>query len=112
LIWPLGTSLVLAALVSIPWALGCFSSNSAQQARLVGIAPALASASVALNSSAMYGGQAIGAGTGGWMISHSGMDNLHWVGFGIMLLSMAVSVWATRMQSSHRTIASETPQAR
>ena len=45
LIWPLGTSLVLAALVSIPWALGCFSSNSAQQARLVAIAPALASAS-------------------------------------------------------------------
>ena len=36
LIWPLGTSLVLAALVAVPWALGCFSSNSAQQARLVG----------------------------------------------------------------------------
>jgi predicted MFS family arabinose efflux permease len=44
LVWPLGTSLVLAALVSVPWALGCFSSNSAQQARLVGIAPALAAA--------------------------------------------------------------------
>lgn len=40
----LGTSLALAALVCIPWALGCFSSNSAQQARLVAIAPALAAA--------------------------------------------------------------------
>ena len=42
LLWPLGTSLLLAALISVPWALGCFSSNSAQQARLAAIAPALA----------------------------------------------------------------------
>src|SRR6185369_14538466 len=56
LLWPLGTSMTLAALVSIPWALGCFSSNSAQQARLVGIAPILAPASIALNTSAMYAG--------------------------------------------------------
>jgi predicted MFS family arabinose efflux permease len=60
LLWPLGTSLVLAALVTVPWALGCFSSNSAQQARLVGLAPALASGSIALNTSAMYAGQALG----------------------------------------------------
>ena len=74
LLFPLGTSLWLAAAVSIPWALGCFSSNSAQQARLVGIAPALAAASVALNSSAMYAGQAIGAATGGWLIARDGMS--------------------------------------
>ena len=53
-LWPLGSTLVLAGLVCVPWALGCFSSNSAQQARLVGIAPGLASGSIALNSSAMY----------------------------------------------------------
>ena len=105
LIWPLGTSLALVALVSIPWALGCFSSNSGQQARLVGIAPALASASVALNSAAMYGGQAIGAGTGGWMIAHDGFDNLHWVGFAVLLSSMAVSAWAARLQGTHRATA-------
>ena len=40
LLSPLGTSLLLTALVLIPWALGCFSANSAQQARLSGIAPA------------------------------------------------------------------------
>src|SRR4029453_5894270 len=102
LIWPLGTSLVMAALVSIPWALGCFSSNSAQQARLVAIAPALASASVALNSSAMYAGQAIGAASGGWLISRDGMDTLHWAGFAVLLLAMFVSAWATRYQGTHR----------
>jgi predicted MFS family arabinose efflux permease len=92
----LGTSLALAALVCIPWALGCFSSNSAQQARLVGIAPSLAAASVALNSSAMYAGQAIGAASGGWLIAHGGMDWLHWAGFAGLLAAMAVSALATR----------------
>ncbi len=95
LAWPLGTSLVLAAVIVVPWALGCFSSNSAQQARLVGIAPPLASASISLNSSAMYAGQAIGAAAGGVMIANGAMDSLHWVGFVILLASMAVSWWAT-----------------
>jgi len=103
LLFPLGTSLALAALVSIPWALGCFSSNSAQQARLVAIAPALASASIALNSSAMYAGQAIGAASGGWMIARGGMDMLHWAGFGGLLLAMAASAWATHYQGTHRS---------
>lgn len=96
LLFPLGTTLVLSALVLVPWALGCFSSNSAQQARLVAIAPALAAASVALNSSAMYAGQAIGAATGGWMILNVGIDKLHWAGLAGLVLSMAVSVAATR----------------
>jgi predicted MFS family arabinose efflux permease len=102
LAWPLGTSLVLAAVVCIPWALGCFSSNSAQQARLVAIAPALAAASIALNSSAMYAGQALGAAGGGWIILHSGIDNLHWAGFIGLLLAMAASAWAGRHKDGHR----------
>jgi predicted MFS family arabinose efflux permease len=102
LIWPLGTSLFLAAFVAIPWALGCFSSNSAQQARLVGIAPELAAGSIALNTSAMYGGQAIGAASGGWLIGLGGMDTLHWAGFGGLLLAMAASALATRYQATHR----------
>jgi predicted MFS family arabinose efflux permease len=102
LIWPLGTTLVLAAVVSIPWALGCFSSNSAQQARLVGIAPALAAGSIPLNTSAMYAGQAIGAATGGWLIGTGGMGVLHWAGFTGLLLAMATSALATRYQGTHR----------
>jgi predicted MFS family arabinose efflux permease len=96
LVFPLGTSMVLAAIVAVPWALGCFSSNSAQQARLVGIAPALASGSIALNSSAMYAGQAIGAASGGWLMLNAGMGSLHWAGFAGLVLSMAVSALATR----------------
>lgn len=96
LLFPLGTSIALAALVMIPWALGCFSSNSAQQARLVSLGPALASGSIALNTSAMYAGQAMGAAGGGWMIAHGGMDDLHWVGFVVLLVAMAASAFATR----------------
>jgi predicted MFS family arabinose efflux permease len=102
-IWPLGTTLVLAALVAVPWALGCFSSNSAQQARLVGIAPNLAAGSIALNTSAMYAGQAIGAASGGWLIGLGGMEVLHWAGFAGLLLAMAASALATRYQGTHRS---------
>ena len=102
LFWPLGTTPLLAALVAVPWGLGCFSSNSAQQARLVAIAPGLAAASIALNTSAIYAGQAIGAAGGGWMISQQGFGTLHWAGLGAMLLAIAVSVCATHYQGSHR----------
>ena len=96
-IWPLGTTLLLAGLVSVPWALGCFASNSAQQARLVGLAPALASGSIALNTSAMFAGQAAGAASGGWFIAHGHMFDLHWVGLAGLLLAMAMSWWATQL---------------
>ena len=97
LAWPLGVTLLLAAAVMVPWALGCFSANSAQQARLVSLAPALAGGSVALNTSAMYAGQAVGTAIGGWMIAHEGMQSLHLAGFAVMLAAMALSAWAARI---------------
>jgi predicted MFS family arabinose efflux permease len=101
-LWPLGTNFLLAGLIAIPWGLGCFASNSAQQARLVGIAPSLAAGSIALNTSALYAGQAIGATSGGWLISQGRMDQLHWVGFAGMLVAMLVSWLATRVQHRPR----------
>lgn len=99
LLWPLGRHGVWAqAFVLIPWALGCFSCNSAQQARLVQISPELAPATVALNTSALYGGQALGAALGGVMISQGRMLDLHQVGLAVMLAAMAVSMWAGRLQ--------------
>ncbi len=96
LIWPLGSSLPLVVLVAAPWALGCFSSNSAQQARLSLAAPALTPALVALNSSAMYVGQALGATSGGAVLAQVGFGPLHWMGLGWMLLALALSLWAAR----------------
>ena len=85
LAWPLATGFAAMALVLVPWALGCFASNSAQQARLALAAPALAPALIALNSSAMYLGQALGAASGGAMIAAAGYGRLHWVGLAWML---------------------------
>jgi predicted MFS family arabinose efflux permease len=100
LAWPLGTSVALAATVIVPWGLGCFAANSAQQARLVGIAPPLAPASIALNSSAIYAGQAVGAAGGGWLIAQGAIDSLHWAGLAALLVAGVVSAWATTF--SHR----------
>src|SRR5262249_48341067 len=46
------------------WGLGFAAMNSMQQARLVAAAPELSSASVALNTSSIYVGQAIGSALG------------------------------------------------
>jgi predicted MFS family arabinose efflux permease len=92
--WSLGVDLPSMAVVLAPWALGCFSSNSAQQARLGLAAPALASALIALNSSAMYLGQALGAASGGAVVARQGFGPLHWIGLAWMLAAVALSLWA------------------
>jgi predicted MFS family arabinose efflux permease len=96
LLWPLGVGLVSTALVLVPWALGCFSSNSTQQARLGLAAPALAPALMALNTSAIYLGQAAGAASGGWLIAHHGYELLNWVGLAWLVAAIALSLWAGR----------------
>ena len=99
LIWPLGRHGVWAqALVLVPWALGCFSCNSAQQARLVQMSPTLAPATVALNTTGIYGGQAMGAALGGVMIAQGQMLQLHDVGLVVLIAAMALSVWAALLQ--------------
>ena len=69
LIWSAGTGalavmLAGAALIGV----GTAAGNSMQQARLAAAAPALAGASIALNTSAIYVGQAIGSAAGGMLI--------------------------------------------
>lgn len=103
LLWPLGTSVAAMAVVVIPWALGCFASNSAQQARLGLAAPALASALIALNSSAMYVGQALGAGGGGLVVARSGYAGLNWLALAWLLAAIALSALvASRLGESAR----------
>jgi MFS transporter, DHA1 family, inner membrane transport protein len=80
------------------WGFGTFSSNSLQQSRLVNLAPALASATVALNTSAVYLGQAIGAGAGGALIKGGATVTSAWVGLTFLVLSLAASLFATRLK--------------
>ena len=83
------------------WGLGCFATNSLQQARLIGLAPALAPASVALNSSGLYVGQAFGAFAGAAVIRahHPG-----WLApMGALLLLIAIAV-STRVRHGPRAV--------
>lgn len=96
--WPLTRdSLGLTTVLILLWGLGCFALNGVQQARLVEMAPALAPASVSLNSSAIYLGQALGALTGGAMISAGHLADLSVVGAVLLALAMLVSQIAGKM---------------
>jgi predicted MFS family arabinose efflux permease len=72
-----GTYPLMAASVAV-WGLGFASTNSMQQVRLIGAAPPLASASVSLNTSVLYVGQAVGSAIGGVLY---GRDLLHATGY-------------------------------
>jgi DHA1 family inner membrane transport protein len=91
-LWPFASTLAWLAVVIVPWGLGCFATNSAQQARLVGLAPALAPGSVALNSSGIYIGQAVGAGLGGWLLANDAAPWMSRVGLALLLLAIGLSV--------------------
>jgi predicted MFS family arabinose efflux permease len=98
LAWPLATGFVSALLVTAPWALGCFASNSAQQARLALAAQALALATalISLNSSAMYVGRFAGSASGGAMIAAAGFGALSWMALAWMCTALGTSLWAAR----------------
>lgn len=78
------------------WGLGSFSSNSLQQSRLVAIAPAVAAATVALNTSVVYVGQAIGAGLGGWFVAQTITPSMAWTACALTGAALAASLLATR----------------
>ena len=108
LAWPLtgptgaAAGVVGMAVVLVPWALGCFTGNSAQQARLSASAPAYAPALLALNTSAIYAGQAVGAAGGGALLALHGFATLPYAGLAWMLLALALSAWAAgRMRRVH-----------
>jgi predicted MFS family arabinose efflux permease len=100
LLWPWSAgSLPLYFVVMFLWGLGCFSANSAQQARLAALAPQQASVSVALNSSALYLGQAVGPVIGGLMLAHvGGVAAYQWlaaVSVPLFALAIALSAYLT-----------------
>jgi predicted MFS family arabinose efflux permease len=59
-------------------------------------APALAPAMLALNTSAMYLGQAVGAAGGGAMLAGSGWASLHWPALAWVAAAIGLSAWLAR----------------
>jgi MFS transporter, DHA1 family, inner membrane transport protein len=88
-IWAAGTGSLAAMLLGCAFsAVGFAASNSIQQARLSIAAPALSSATIALNTSAIYVGQAIGSAIGGDLIARDLAPAVGWVATAITGLAV------------------------
>ncbi len=89
----------IAIVAALLWGGGNFAANSMQQVRLVNLAPALA-VSLALNTSAIYLGQFIGAAVGGFVLDHPfaapASAALPWVSLPVFVIAIVVSIVAQR----------------
>ena len=87
----------LMAMSVAVWGLGFAATNSMQQVRLVAAAPRLASASVSLNTSVLYVGQAVGSAIGGILYSRGLLQASGYAGMGFLALALTLVVWSRRM---------------
>ena len=108
--WSAGAPLLFAAASAI-WGLGFSAGFSAQQARLVALAPPQASVSIALNTSATYLGQAVGTAGAGLIIAHAAAGAPGYAalaGMSVPLLAAAIGVSLFASFKAARTAASTT----
>ena len=82
------------------WGLGFASTNSMQQVRLVGAAPALASASVSLNTSVLYIGQAVGSAIGGLLYARELLYAAGYVSAGFVALALIAVMFTKRISAA------------
>ncbi|WP_442895047.1 MFS transporter [Bradyrhizobium sp. AZCC 1578] len=91
--WALSAGIYPLMAVSVAiWGIGFASTNSMQQVRLVGAAPALASASVSLNTSVLYVGQAIGSAIGGFLYARDLLFANGYVGATFVALALVTVI--------------------
>jgi DHA1 family inner membrane transport protein len=99
--WSLGAGwLVAMGIGAFFVGAGLPSSNTMQQARLIAQAPDLASATVALNTSLIYVGQAIGSASGGLLYEQGLYHAGGYVSVGLFLVTFVVFLLAVRGRSS------------
>lgn len=102
--WALSAGIYPLMVCSVAiWGLGFASTNSMQQVRLVTAAPALASASVSLNTSVLYVGQAIGSAIGGLLFARDWLYATGYVATGFVVLALFVVILTRPRQASART---------
>jgi predicted MFS family arabinose efflux permease len=82
------------------WGLASWGVMTAQQARLVALAPELAPVSLSLNSSAIYLGSATGAAMGALVIASGAVGRLGWVAAGTSLAALLTVLGSDRTRQS------------
>jgi predicted MFS family arabinose efflux permease len=95
-----GASIALAAAGLFVWGCGAGPAIAAQQARLIAANPNAASATVALNTSLLYAGQAIGTLFGGWTLSSGHADRSGQLAVTLVVLALVASMVANRRFSA------------
>jgi MFS transporter, DHA1 family, inner membrane transport protein len=92
-VWAVGgASLALITIALIAWGYGGGPAISGQQARLIMANSEAASASVALNTSVLYAGQALGTTIGGFLLSVGHATWNGYVGAGLLAVALGASV--------------------
>jgi predicted MFS family arabinose efflux permease len=94
-----GSYSLMAASVAI-WGLGFASTNSMQQVRLVIAAPALAPASVSLNTSVLYIGQAVGSAIGGVLFARDLLYAAGYASMSFVVLALMMVILSGRLRSA------------
>lgn len=79
----------LAMALLLLWSVFGWSFMAAQQARLIGLAPAAAPVILALNAAGVYVGAALGSAIGGMVLSGFGLAPLGLVAGALMILALA-----------------------
>jgi predicted MFS family arabinose efflux permease len=99
--WAFGAGFLPLMAISVAiWGLGFASTNSMQQVRLVAAAPALASASVSLNTSVLYIGQAVGSAIGGVLYAHEWLHASGFVAMGFVALALMTVISTRRIAAA------------
>jgi DHA1 family inner membrane transport protein len=93
-----GNYIFMACSIAV-WGLGFAATNSMQQVRLVAAAPQMASASVSLNTSVLYIGQAIGSAVGGILYGGDFLYGAGYVATAFLALAL-VTVVLTRPRAA------------
>jgi MFS transporter, DHA1 family, inner membrane transport protein len=92
LIWPVFAQWIICIyIMQFVWSLGGAGFPAVQQARLIAIAPSLAAATIALNSSVTYLGGSIGASIGSTAWTLLQPRFMPWVGFIFIVGALACS---------------------
>lgn len=95
-LWAVGAGVYLSMATGVAiWGFGFAAVAAMQQVRLITAAPPLATASVAINNTAVYLGQAIGAGIGGALLTAGRLNTMGFVALALIAVSFGV-LWLTR----------------
>ncbi len=99
LLWSVGSGVyALMIMGMVLWGTGFASTNSMQQVRLVAAAPPMAGATVALNTSFLYIGQAAGSAIGSVLYGRDMLTEMGFVAAGLIALALTFVLVSRRLE--------------